>query len=140
MMGVVRSVVWLLLAGCAAGGAEPLEVIARVPAHVLTASEVRSRMRRLGAELGVGTEGLLVEGQCVSSCAERWSEGPGGLERCVVRFGDPNDRPIPVVLAEPVEIEPGKRYVLRGSVRADGRVKERWVFVGSVMAEVGRAP
>ena len=130
---VLRTVAFIVLAGCGAGR-EPLEVIARVPEHVLTASEVRSRMRRLGGELGVGTDELLVEGQCVSVCSERSSD------ICVLRLGDPADRPIPVLLSDDSELEKGKRYVLRGSVRADERIKERWVFVGSVMAEVQSAP
>lgn len=133
----------VLLAGCAVSS-EPLEVITRVPEHVLTASEVRARMRRTGSELGVGTEGLLVQGQCVSVCAERsraitpGAEHARAAEACVARFGDPGDRPIPVLLSDDAgtELEAGRRYVLRGSVRADERVRERWVFVGSVMAEV----
>ncbi len=135
---MLRTIAIIVLAlcfvGCSAAVREPVEVIAAVPEHVLTAAEVRARMRRLGGELGVGTEGLLVEGQCVSVCAER---SPGG---CVVRLGDPEARPIPVLLTDERELEPGKRYVLRGSVRAEPRIKERWVFIGSVMAEVGGVP
>lgn len=123
-----------VLSGCGPSR-EPLEVIDRVPAHVLTTEEVRERMRRLGADLGVVTEGILVTGRCTEACAP--SAPPG----CVARIGDDEgSRGMAVVLVDGEALEAGRRYVVRGTIHADDRVPERWILQGIVMAEVRSVP
>lgn len=122
-----------VLAACAPSR-ESVEVIDRVPAHVLTTEEVRERMRRLGADLGVVTEGILVTGLCTEACA------PGAPPGCVARIGDEGARGMAVVLVDGEVLEAGRRYVVRGTIHADDRVPERWILQGILMAEVRSVP
>jgi hypothetical protein len=120
---------WVALccSGCGAAGAE-LEQIDRVPVYVLTPDDLRGRVGRLGSELGVATEGVLVHGQFTKVCAA--DAAPG----CVAELALEGGRPIPVVVIEPVDR--GRHYVLRGAVVAESRVPDRWVFRANVLAVV----
>jgi hypothetical protein len=112
---------------CGSGGPE-LEVIPRVPSYVLTPDDLRGRVGRVGSELGVATEGVLVHGRFTRVCEA------GAAPGCVAELELEGGRPIGVVVSEPVER--GRHYVLRGAVVAEPRVPDRWILRADVVAVV----
>ena len=128
---------WLLvvLTSCGASAPHSAERITKVPPYVLTAEDLRYRMRRLGSELWVNTQGVLVHGVCVSSC----ETNVGG--KCVALINDQPDDVKPIaVLLESSRLEPGKRYVLQGSVEPNSAVRGHWLLRAQVLAEVASLP
>jgi hypothetical protein len=99
---------------------------------VLTAEDLRTRVGRLGRELGVVTESVTVHGQCLSDCAP--SSTPG---KCVAMFGErEGGKPFAALLDQQAELEPGRRYVLQGSVELSPAVRDRWLLRAEVLAVV----
>jgi hypothetical protein len=120
---------WVALSCAACGAAaEELEQIDRVPAYVLTPDDLRERVGRIGSELGVVTEGVLVHGRFTTVCAV------DAAPTCVAELTLEGGKPIPVVVKAPVE--QGRHYVLRGAVAAEVRVPGRWVLRADVLAVV----
>jgi len=131
-------------AGCSSPAARlDLEVIHRVPVHVLTVDDLIERVRRSPSELGVQTGGVRVVGvlsrramPCDPAYPTSCAQGIEGKHRFRASH-DPAAAQVSVVLSGlQFELVEGETYVLEGTVDVALDVPERWILRAEVLAAV----